>query len=202
MPYRSSGYSPDRFHGGDHHRRPYYRGFNGFNGYPYAFAYPWWPGYPIDLDPWLFAPDDYDSGDQSAENGNGGYAPAPYQDYGEPGSEGYSGDSAPYANGYAAQQPYPGPAAGYERQFSAPQAVSPRPSYTGGSAPTPQQDVTLIFKDGRQPEKIHNYMLTADTLTVLDGQYQQIPIDQIDMAATEQANRAAGISFRAPGSSN
>lgn len=58
----------------------------------------------------------------------------------------------------------------------------------------------MIFKDGRPPEKIHNYMLTANTLTVLDEQYQQIPVNQIDVTATDAANRAQGLHFQVPGS--
>lgn len=199
MPYRGPSHDPDRFHDRDHHRHPHERGF-GFNGYPYTYAYSAWPGYPIDLDPWLFTPDDYD--DESA--GNGGYVPAPYPDYGElaPGSESDPGNAGPYSDSYAEQRQNPGPGTGYSTQPSASRAAGPRPAYTGGSAAAQQQSVTVIFNDGRPPEKIHNYMLTADTLTVLDGAYQQIPLAQIDMSATETANRAAGISFRAPGSSN
>ena len=45
-------------------------------------------------------------------------------------------------------------------------------------------------------------MLTANTLTVLDAQYQQIPVSQIDLPATVTANRAQGINFQVPGASN
>jgi hypothetical protein len=56
----------------------------------------------------------------------------------------------------------------------------------------------LIFKDGRPSEQIHNYLLTATTLTVLDQKYREIPVDQINLDATEQTNRADGIDFRVP----
>jgi hypothetical protein len=77
-----------------------------------------------------------------------------------------------------------------------------RPSYTGrdvaGYQPAPQQAVTLIFNDGRPSEQIHNYLLTATTLTVLDQKYREIPLGQINLAATEETNRAAGIDFHVP----
>ena len=69
-----------------------------------------------------------------------------------------------------------------------------------GSSDTsrPQQAITIIFKDGRAQETIHNFMLTADSLTVLDQGYQQIPIDQIDVPATNAANRDEGMNFQVP----
>ncbi|HTX75452.1 MAG TPA: hypothetical protein VMD29_04525 [Terracidiphilus sp.] len=196
--------------GWDRHRRPYYGGFNGLNyGYPYA-GYPW---YPIDLDPWLFGPDDWDdsgdSDDNSAQVQDYGNVPAPYPNYGEPDygqpyygepGPGY-GQPAPPSQGYPPQsypQAAPEP---YQPQY--PPGASSRLPYTG-SSPTgeSQETVTLIFKDGRPPEKIHNYMLTSSTLTVLDGNYRQIPVDQIDVAATAAANRPAGIRFQVPGANN
>jgi hypothetical protein len=58
--------------------------------------------------------------------------------------------------------------------------------------------VTLIFNDGRPSEQIHNYLLTATTLTVLDQKYREIPLGQINLAATEAKNRAEGIDFHLP----
>ena len=64
--------------------------------------------------------------------------------------------------------------------------------------PVPDTAVTLIFKDGRPPEQIHNYMLTRTTLYVQDQHSRRIPIDQIDLAATSKANLDAGVDFRLP----
>jgi hypothetical protein len=58
--------------------------------------------------------------------------------------------------------------------------------------------VTLVFKDGRAPEKIHNYALTRTMVYVTDGRSQEIPVAALDLAATEQANRAAGVDFQLP----
>ena len=58
--------------------------------------------------------------------------------------------------------------------------------------------VTLVFKDGRPSQKIHNYALTRTTLYVTDGRPREIPVAALDMAATEKTNREAGVSFRLP----
>ena len=58
--------------------------------------------------------------------------------------------------------------------------------------------VTLIFKDGRAPEKIYNYALTRTTLYVTDAKRQEIPVAALDLAATEKVNRAAGVRFELP----
>jgi hypothetical protein len=66
-------------------------------------------------------------------------------------------------------------------------------------APKAEAGVTLIFKDRRPPETIHNYMLTQTNLMVIKGQRQyDIPVAELDVAATEQANKAAGVVFQLP----
>ncbi len=207
IPYRGNAYAANGRirYGGDrdghfHGRRPYY---NGFNGLPYAYNYGVYPYYPYYIDPWLFGPDWNDDSDQSAQNDYGGNVPAPYPDYGEsayaePGPE----YDQPAPQGYAQQQPYP--QNGDESYLPQPApSSSPRQPYTGGStAPGPQQALTLIFNNGRPPETVYNYMLTASTLTVLDAQYQQIPVSQIDLPATVSANRAQGTNFQVPNATN
>lgn len=67
------------------------------------------------------------------------------------------------------------------------------------SAPEVEEPLTLIFKNGRAPERIQNYIMNSSTLTNLDRQhYEQIPLDEIDMAATEQTNRTRGVDFQVP----
>jgi len=58
--------------------------------------------------------------------------------------------------------------------------------------------VTLVFKDGRPPEQVHNYILTRATLYVLDQHHRDIPLDQLDLAATEKINHDAGVDFQLP----
>lgn len=206
IPYHGNAYAANGLnrYGGDrdghlHGRRPYY---NGFNGLPYAYNYGAYPYYPYDIDPWLFAPDWSDDSDQSAQNDYGGNVPAPYPDYGESayGEPGPEYDQ-PAPQGYA-QQPYPQTGSVPYPSQDVP-GSSPRQPYTGESAaPGPQQALTLIFNNGQPPETVYNYMLTANTLTVLDAQYQQIPVSQIDLPATVTANRAQGINFQVPNATN
>jgi hypothetical protein len=68
------------------------------------------------------------------------------------------------------------------------------------SAPASEsgESVTLVFKDGRPSEQIHNYILSRTTLSVLDQHRQDIPVDALDLAATQKANREAGVDFRLP----
>jgi hypothetical protein len=63
----------------------------------------------------------------------------------------------------------------------------------------PQPTTTLIFKDGRPSKQVHNYALTAKTLYALDGDTrQEIPLSLLDVQATIDANRAAGVDFALP----
>jgi hypothetical protein len=77
-----------------------------------------------------------------------------------------------------------------------------RPIYQGQSEAAPvhvQPATTLIFKDGRPPAQVHNYALTASTLYALDGDSrQEIPLSLLDVPATVEANRKAGVDFALP----
>ena len=75
-----------------------------------------------------------------------------------------------------------------------PNSVLPHPSPAPGS----EDAVTLIFKDGRPPEQIHNYLLTRTTLYVGDQNRRDIPTSQLDLVATAKVNHDAGIDFRLP----
>ena len=66
------------------------------------------------------------------------------------------------------------------------------------SAPDSEEAVTLVFKDGRPAEQIHNYVLTRTTLYVGDQHHRDIPIDQLDLAATAKVNHEAGVDFHLP----
>ena len=77
-----------------------------------------------------------------------------------------------------------------------------RPLYEGSVDSPPvkaQPTTTLIFKDGRPPQLVHNYALTGNMLYALDGDArQEIPLSLIDIPATVEANRAAGVDFALP----
>jgi len=64
--------------------------------------------------------------------------------------------------------------------------------------PDSEEAVTLVFKDGRPPEQIHNYLLTRTTLYVGDQHRRDIPIDQLDLVATAKVNHDAGVEFHLP----
>jgi hypothetical protein len=172
----------------------------------YSFGYPgWWPGYPFLLNSaCILGCDAADYGNYDNPYGYGaGYGAgydvpgaAPYGQY-----EGAYGDAtmqypgyaaAPGAYGYGSSEEYPQPAGS--------DSSDGRAAYSGqviSSPPAPQPPLQVILKDGRQL-RVHNYLLTSTTLTVLDDNYRQIPLDQIDLAATRQTNLANGLDFRVP----
>jgi hypothetical protein len=145
--------------------------------------------------------------------GSPGYPYWPWWGWGFPYMNGFWGSSADYdsqpASNYAASQ-YPEYAPSqYPSQYEEPQLGQSEPedpSYTqwpdSEPAPASAAEVpatTLVFKDGRPNQQIHNYMLTSTTLSILDRNRREIPVDQIDLAATAKANRAAGVEFSLPG---
>jgi hypothetical protein len=75
----------------------------------------------------------------------------------------------------------------------------PRPEYES-AAPAhelpPEEAITLVFKDGRTSQQIHNYMLTSTTLYVRDQHHSEIPLTDLDLAATRKANKDAGVDFQ------
>ena len=199
MPYDGRHDGKGWNHGGDHrwdrgrHRHHHdddddfgFIGFNSWVGYPY---WPWWGwGYPDLFDNW-------DSWDNYDSQPSSDYGAAQYPEY-APGTY----------DQYSPQQDQPSPEQPESQQppSYAPWPYSrPAPSSSSqvipSAPPAPDVPVTLVFKDGRPNEKIHNYLLTNSTLSVLDQQRQVIPVDQLDIAATERVNREAGVDFALPG---
>jgi len=156
-----------------------------FNSVYLVGGYPFWPGwgwgYPYLYNDWDNS-DDYDAQPTSnyatAQQSYPEYAPGAY-DPPEPDSEQPQRPSWPYSR-------------------PAPSASQPWPASV--ALPT-ESPVTLVFKDGRPNEQIHNYLMTATTLSVLDQRHRDIPVDQIDLTATARLNREAGIEFAIPGGS-
>ena len=190
VPYQGPGFAQSR---------PSYRsGFGGSNygwnrgryrSWAYGYGYPGYAGYLGYPYPYVIDPGFYDWGD------SGGY------DDNAQGSASSYPDVPPYADYGPVPDAPPAPA--YGQAPPAPAPISRQP-YAGSisSAPEVQQPLTVIFKNGRAPETMQNYMMNSKTLTDLDQQhYEQIPLDQIDMAATEQTNRTRGVDFRAPAAS-
>jgi hypothetical protein len=113
-----------------------------------------------------------------------------YPDYG-----GYDDSSASQgylSQGYASEsQPEPPPLPPW------PSSNPPKPAAASESS----EPVTIVFNDGHLAEQIHNYLVTSTTLYILDQHRQEIPIDRLDLAATEKVNRDAGVDFILPGPS-
>lgn len=168
--FRPEYVSPNRGDDRDHDRfRNRRREFNDW----YTSVYPAWLGYgyPYELNPGFL-----DWGDDDDSTNEQGSVASSYPDpYLEP--------------DYGAPEGYPGPGES-EGNSSVEQTAMPAES---------QLPLTVIFKDGRAPESIENYMMTATVLTNLDSHhYERIPLDQIDLAATQQANRSNGVDFQIP----
>ncbi len=109
-------------------------------------------------------------------------------------------------NNPPAQAGYAGPSAAPPADASPEVAASEpplfRPMYQGPIVTAPvhaQPATTLIFKDGRPAQQVHNYALTATTLYALDGETrQEIPLSLLDVPQTIAANHAAGVDFALP----
>ena len=109
-------------------------------------------------------------------------------------SPGWTGSDAQYPN----QEPEPAELS--YPPFYAPSAP-PQGEWGVRTAPdpAPEEDiVTIVFKDGRPSEQIRNYALTRTTLYITGQHIREIPMDEIDLPATQQLNRASGIDFRLP----
>ena len=177
LPAPASAYVPA--YGADHrgagrYRGPFqapYSGY-GYGGYvsSYAYANSW------ELLPGGSLSDDDDT--QNAQPPAADQAVAPQPDTGGPEFQ-----AAP-AWGY--RQEYEPPA------YAAP--VSPSPI-----APEPQ--LTLIFRDGHT-QQIRNYVVTPHAVIVMDeaasGREPSIPLTEINLPATEEAARQAGLEFSPP----
>jgi hypothetical protein len=152
--------------------------------YRRPYRSPYGAGYPYGFAPFTGWADPYLSG-YTDDSG--------YDDSGA--SQNYAGDA--YNDPYGQQPP--------EQEQQAPnlpyQYSSSGPSASARPAPESEEAVTLVFKDGRVPEQIHNYMLSRTTLSVLDKHHQEIPVDELDLAATAKVNRDAGVDFHLPGDS-
>lgn len=132
------------------------------------------------------------------------YTFGPSFGYSTLGSDGDDYDDQPIGPQQLATQPVleaaPPPPTDPEMATNAAPAF--RPAYQGAPAPVSvraQPATTLIFKDGRPDAKVHNYALTGSTLYALDGDTrQEIPLASLNLPATVEANRAAGVDFAVP----
>jgi hypothetical protein len=178
-----------------------------FQGW-YGNTYPNWPGYgngyPFLIDPNSYNLGLYDWGDsdnsESDSSQPGSYEPGSYEPDQAPGSS-VPGSYEPgsYVSDQSGPAPlYPPPYPGEGYGPPSPQLAAAAPSAPSASA----QPLTVIFKSGRAPIEVENYLMTAKVLTDLDSEhYEQIPLDQIDLAATRRFNSFAGVEFQVPAAS-
>lgn len=149
----------------------------------------------------IAAPTVLPTGLASRPDSASGPAPLGSSFYDGPGFyDNYSYSDPGYAN--------PAPPSDYAgQQYAAPPAeqaeVAPpgayRPAYE--KQPEPEAAVTLVFKDGRPNQQIHNYMLTRTTLYVQDEHRREILVEDLDLAATQKINKDNGVDFQLPGAS-
>lgn len=175
------------WHGGNHDSHhgyhPYY--YHNYLYYPY---YPYvWPYYGNwGLWPWGFSDWDspsYDTQPQAAVQPDQSYAPA--------------ADPEPEPEARPMYQPYQ-----LEAQPAVPgQGVPPLTILYPAAPEQVEPPLTIVYKDGHS-QQVRNYALTRTSLLLLDeasiGRTPEIPLDEINLAVTEQINRAAGINFRVP----
>jgi len=66
------------------------------------------------------------------------------------------------------------------------------------SAKEPPAYTVLIFRDGHK-QSVQNYAVAGDTLWIITEQAaQKVPLSEIDIAATQQANSVNGVDFKVP----
>jgi len=168
-PYAGNPAARQPYTGSWRYRRPYISPYRGGGAYIV-------PGYGW-VSPYFLGNPDYGYDDSSDQQG------AVAGSYAEPQDQ--APDQAQFQGPYQ-QPPYPLPPS--------------QPNTAMATAAQPDEEaITLIFKDGRPPEQIHNYLLTRTTLFVGDQHQRAIPISQLDGDATERVNRDAGVDFQLPG---
>jgi hypothetical protein len=142
-------------------------------------------GYPFGFD--AFDDSNYDQGDQAYAQDGGASQPQYPQD---------SQSMSESGNGVYPSLPPPDVA-----DNQGPVGPIYRPEYHNDSsgAVHAQPATTLVFNDGRPNMQVHNYVLTSTVLYNLDGDTEtEIPLSEINLQATEQANRSAGVDFSLP----
>lgn len=88
------------------------------------------------------------------------------------------------------------------QQQSSPAAAAAPPSapVQTAKAEEPPMPTTLVFRDGRRSE-VENYAIVGNTLWVFsDQRRKKIPIAELDLKATQQANADQGVDFVLPSS--
>jgi hypothetical protein len=193
------------------HREPYHRDRDGdhdrdrgrdhdvrigsyFNG---GYVIPSWfgPG-------WLGYPDMYDYNDSDAGPDQGAGYGGGYGDNGlPPPNYGYGSPGAPPPNyGYGSPAPPDQAPPDVERPRRPAYAPEAPPADTAQAQATDDRPgLKLVFWDLRPDQTVHDYLVTRNTLVVLDGGHRrEIPLVDIDVVGTREANRDSGVDFAVP----
>ncbi len=215
-PQHNGSYGPGSSYAGrigEGPRRPVYprNGYGGYGGVgyvlPYPFLTPFFDGYGESLydgseDPSLNPFAAYASQPSWADPDPAGQQPAPYAGDNAPP---YAAQPSPY--GQEAAAPYPpqpvyqdyGPYAGGPATAPQPMVSAPFTPLVPLGSPTEQGDVlTIVFKDGRPPLQVRNYILTRSALYLTGAHFYEVPLADIDLPATQRVNWDAGVVFRLP----
>lgn len=167
-------------------------------------TYPYGSGYPYLIDPNAYNLGLYDWDDDSDDSASGSSQPGDSAS-GSSEPDSYLPDSYPPGS-YQSDQDGPDPA--YLGPYPEQRPPYPGEGYAASNQQPPEapaisgMPLTVIFKDGRAAIQVRNYLMTAKVLTDLDSEhYEQIPLDQIDLAATRRFNTFAGVDFQVPSAS-
>lgn len=182
-----------------------HNGYGYGNGYGYRYPGIYNYGYPGYLN-YGYRDAFFDSYDPFWGNDNGlgiGDSLAGADAYPQPDVQSGYDPQAAAMQAYAPQQVEPAgqlyPPQGYAQQLQ-----TPAPGWYGpylvppAATPAAEDTTTLIFKDGRPPQQIRNYALTHDAIYITGAHIYQIPLNQLDLAATARVNAQAGVSFQVP----
>lgn len=60
------------------------------------------------------------------------------------------------------------------------------------------ETIILVFRDGRAPLQVRNYILTRSAVYLPGKHFNEIPLSDLDLEATQRVNWAAGVTFRLP----
>lgn len=192
---------PSRYAGVTPYRAPYNRWHNPAPDWRHGHRPPYWGRgnrYRVPYVPYFYANSTY-----LVPGLLNSWWDYPYDDFGIEDESSYSNTQNNYAQG---------PPSDYSNENEQEQQpanngenVPPPPPPAAPQEPLKLAAVTLVFKDGHT-QQVSNYALTSTTLYVLDdassGRRPEIPLESIDVAATQRANHQAGVDFTLPGPAN
>jgi hypothetical protein len=150
-------------------------------------------GFPYYVDPMAFGNAwDWNADSDSGQQQTAPMAPARPEYAPQPDAE------APYNQGYP-----PPPPPGYNQEgFPIPAQNNAAQNNALQNDGLDHPAVTLVFNNGRPPEKVSSYVLTGSSIFIAEpGHQRKIPIADLDLAATVEQNREAGVDFELPGGS-